>query len=114
MAPPEGTRLCALADIADGESARFTGPVDGTAQPLLAVRRGDRVFVYVNSCPHTGAPLDFLPGRFLNVERTHIQCANHGALFRIDDGLCLHGPCVGKNLHAVAARIEDGSVYLDG
>lgn len=109
---PSRARLCRLADIADGGSQRFTVAVDGVPQALMAVRRGGRVFVYVNSCPHIGAPLDFLPGQFLDRERTHILCANHGALFRIEDGFCLHGPCAGKSLQAVPAVVEGEDVFV--
>jgi len=104
--------LCALDDIEDGGSRRLAATVAGTPQVLIAVRRGARVFVYVNACPHTGAPLDFLPGRFLNAERSHIQCANHGALFRIEDGYCVHGPCAGGALRAIGIKIEGGNVFL--
>lgn len=112
--PPGRRLLCRLDDIPDGGSQRFTAPVDGTPQALMAVRRGGDVFVYVNACPHIGAPLDFLPGQFLNRERTHILCANHGALFRIEDGHCVHGPCAGKPLQAVSTAVEGNDVWLTG
>lgn len=111
-ATPNPRRLCRLSDIADGGSQRFTADVDGSPQALMAVRRDRRVFVYVNACPHIGAPLDFLPGRFLNSEGTHILCANHGALFRIEDGLCVHGPCAGKALQAIPAAVSGDDVLL--
>ena len=113
-ARPGRVRLCRLADIADGGSQRFTAAVDGTPQALMAVRRGGDVFVYVNACPHIGAPLDFLPGQFLNRERSHILCSNHGALFRIEDGFCVHGPCNGKTLQAVRASVEGEEVFVGG
>lgn len=112
--PMGRTRLCRLDAIADGGSQRFTATVDGTPQALMAVRRGRCVFVYVNACPHIGAPLDFLPGQFLDSERTHILCSNHGALFRIEDGFCLHGPCAGKALQAVRATVEGEEVFVGG
>jgi nitrite reductase/ring-hydroxylating ferredoxin subunit len=110
-----GGVLCPLAAIADGESAGFvaTRP-DGERLGVLAVRRDAQVFAYVNSCPHTGAPLDFLPGTFLTLDKTLIQCATHGALFRIEDGFCVKGPCAGKSLVPVAVAVEDGAVRLVG
>lgn len=104
------TRLCALADIPDNGSAGF----NTETQALLAVRRGDNVVVYVNSCPHIGAPLDFQPGQFLNVEKTHIQCSTHGALFNIDDGRCVRGPCADQALDAVLCTVRDGAVFIGG
>ena len=76
----------------------------------MAIRRGETVEAYVNSCPHTGAPLDWREGRFLNADGTHILCANHGALFRIDDGVCVSGPCAGRVLQKIAVAVNQGSV----
>ena len=88
--------------------------IDGRREALLAVRRGGAVFVYVNSCPHIGAPLDFMPGRFLNAEGTHILCSTHGALFRIEDGACVSGPCAGDRLHPIPTVVENGKLFLVG
>ena len=114
MAAGERTLLCRLDDVADGGSAGFVVPVSGRPTSVMAVRQGERVFVYVNDCPHTRAPLDFTPGKFLNLEGTHILCTNHGALFRIDDGHCVEGPCVGDDLEALDAVVEDGAVWGTG
>jgi len=100
-----------LADIPDGGSKGY-GPARGGFLGLFAVRRGDRVFVYVNSCPHIGVPLDFAPDRFLSTDGSHILCATHGARFRIEDGECFGGPCVGDVLEAVPARIVDGMIRV--
>lgn len=104
--------LCQLDDIEDGGSAALIGELEGIRTSLIAVRQGDEVFLYVNSCPHIHAPLDFQPGRFLNLERDLIQCAMHGALFRIYDGFCVQGPCAGKHLTPVASEVRKGSVFL--
>jgi nitrite reductase/ring-hydroxylating ferredoxin subunit len=110
-----GPVLCRLADIADGESNGFVATrADGERIGVLAVRRDGQVFAYVNSCPHTGAPLDFTPGRFLNADKTLIQCSTHGALFRIEDGFCVKGPCAGKALVSVAIAVDNGIVRLAG
>jgi naringenin degradation protein FdeD len=112
MTERSGNILCRLDEIEDGGSQRFTAEIDGQPTAVLAVRQSDRVFAFVNSCPHIGAPLDFLPGKFLNAEGTHIQCANHGALFRIDDGQCISGPCAGDSLTPVKTTVNDGFVRL--
>ena len=102
-------RLCALVDIPDGGSRRIE--LAGLGRGYMALRRGASVFVYVNRCPHIGAPLDFRPGQFLNLEKTHILCALHWALFNIEDGLCVAGPCAGDRLQAVATEVRDGVLY---
>ena len=104
--------LCRLDDIPDGDSNGFFAPVGEQWYGYLAVRRGEDVFVYVNSCPHTGAPLNLLPGQFLNTDKTLISCCNHGALFRIEDGFCIKGPCAGKTLQPVAVTVEGGEVFV--
>lgn len=107
-----GTLLGQLDDVAEGGSAGFLADTPAGRRFYLAVRRGGNVHIYVNSCPHLGTPLDFAPGRFLNREKTHILCATHGALFRIDDGYCVSGPCAGKSLQAVPFTIRDGFILL--
>ncbi len=72
----------------------------------------DHVFVYVNRYGGTGLPLDFRPGQFLDHSRTHILCTNHGAVFRIEDGFCVSGPCAGTSLRRPATEVLNGTVYL--
>lgn len=103
--------LCRLDEIPDGEARGFPAAPGGFTG-LFAVRRGGRVFVYVNSCPHVGLPLEPLPHRFLDRRRENIVCSAHGARFRIEDGLCVSGPCLGEALEPVEARIEDGRVVV--
>ena len=103
--------LCRVEDIADGAARGFPAAPGGFTG-LFAVRRGEAVFVYVNSCPHLGVRLDWAPDRFLSADATRIVCSTHGAEFRIGDGECLRGPCQGERLIAVPARIEDGRVLV--
>jgi len=105
-------RICALDDIPDGDSAGFAIEQDGQTVGLMAVRQGDEVFAYVNSCPHVGVPLDFTPGKFLDLSKTYIQCASHGATFRIETGECIGGPCAGKSLTPVTVHIKGSDVYV--
>ncbi len=107
------TVLCALDDIPDGDSIGFICESPDGRRAFLVVRSGDQAFVYVNSCPHIGSPLDFEPGQFLNLEKTHIMCSTHGALFEIADGHCISGPCAGKGLEKVSTRIVDGKILLN-
>jgi len=103
--------LCRLEDIPDG-TARGFGPAPGGFTGLFAVRHGEKIFVYVNACPHIGTSLDWAPDRFLTADGAHIVCSTHGALFGIDGGLCIHGPCAGDRLESVPARIIDGVVLV--
>jgi nitrite reductase/ring-hydroxylating ferredoxin subunit len=104
--------LCRLEEIPDGNSRGFP-PAPGGFTGLFAVRRGNQVWVYVNSCPHVGLPLDPAPDRFLDAKRRWVVCSAHGARFQIEDGLCVSGPCHGESLEAVPARVdEEGRVLV--
>jgi nitrite reductase/ring-hydroxylating ferredoxin subunit len=103
--------LCRIDDIPDGGSKGFPPPPGGFTG-LFAVRQGNEVHVYVNSCPHIGTPLDWMPDRFLSADGSHIICATHGAEFRIGDGECVYGPCKGDRLEAVMIQINDGTVFV--
>jgi nitrite reductase/ring-hydroxylating ferredoxin subunit len=103
--------LCRLEEIPEGQARGFS-PAAGFAG-LFAVRRGGQVHVYVNACPHLGVALDIMPDRFLSHRGDAIVCALHGALFRIEDGFCTHGPCVGESLEAVPASVDaEGVVWV--
>ena len=105
--------VCRLEDIEDPGSKGMTVSIAGQLQDIFIVRRGDSVFGYLNSCPHTGGPLDWTPDRFLDLDGRHIQCAMHAALFRIEDGRCIAGPCNGDRLTPVPVKLEAGVVHLE-
>ncbi|HEX3498142.1 MAG TPA: Rieske (2Fe-2S) protein [Stellaceae bacterium] len=104
--------LCRLADIPDGGGKGFWFGADTARFGVFLIRRGSEIYAYENSCPHRGTPLDWRPDRFLDRDGSHILCATHGALFRIDDGFCLSGPCVGASLRRVAITLRGGVLYL--
>ena len=100
-----------IAAIPDGGSAGYEAAPGGFTG-LFAIRRGDDVRVYVNSCPHIGASLDWVPGKFLSADGQRIICAIHGAEFSIDSGECTSGPCFGDRLEAVVIQIKDGIIFV--
>jgi nitrite reductase/ring-hydroxylating ferredoxin subunit len=104
--------LCALSDLEETGSRGCESAHTGLPWDVFVVRLDDEVRAYRNSCPHTGAPLDWMPHRFLDLDGRLIQCSIHGALFRINDGLCLRGPCVGRRLEAVAVSVREQAVWL--
>jgi len=108
-----GPALCRLDEVPEGGSRGFTIGTGREQRELFVVRRGAQVFAYENVCPHTGVTLDWQPDVFLDIEKRFIQCATHGALFRIEDGYCIYGPCIGASLRALPTRIEDGLIRLD-
>jgi len=80
----------------------------------FVVRRGDEVYAYQNYCVHAGHPLNWQPGQFLTEDGAQIVCASHGAVYEIDSGVCVSGPCPGKTLRPVHVDIRDGRIVVKG
>jgi len=40
------------------------------------------------------------------------QCSNHGTLFRIEDGVCVSGPCLGERLSPITLKIINEQIVL--
>jgi nitrite reductase/ring-hydroxylating ferredoxin subunit len=72
----------------------------------VVIRKGGQVFGYVDRCPHADFPLALAPDRYLTRDNSRILCAGHGAVFRLEDGVCTGGPCAGD-------RLEPWPVTLD-
>lgn len=70
----------------------------------IALRRGGRLYVYQNLCPHQHVALS---EPLLDAQGAHIYCHRHGALFEVDTGECIFGPCQGQSLTGVAFRWLD-------
>ena len=104
--------ICPLHELSDPGSRSFTlGNGDWPLRGFV-VRTGDAAFAYVNRCPHAGHPLNWQPDEFLTHDRARILCGSHGALFEIDSGTCVAGPCLGRGLQRIDVRVENGSVIL--
>jgi nitrite reductase/ring-hydroxylating ferredoxin subunit len=56
--------------------------------------------------------LEWQADEFLDIDATMIQCSSHGALFKIEDGECLLGPCQGQSLIAVKFSMTEGSIDI--
>lgn len=100
--------LCGLNDLEDRCAMELTIE----QRQLFAVRKDNTIFAYWNICPHRSSPLNWVPNKFLDVENQLIQCALHGALFEIDSGLCVAGPCVGDKLQPIELRHEEQFYYI--
>jgi nitrite reductase/ring-hydroxylating ferredoxin subunit len=105
-------KLCDAHQLADGQTLSLDVGQRFHGYSLLLIRNGLVIQAYVNSCPHTGAPLDYPEGNFLTVEKDFIQCKIHGALFARETGACVSGPCPGESLKQVPIEVVDGEVSL--
>ncbi|MET0355492.1 MAG: Rieske 2Fe-2S domain-containing protein [Cellvibrio sp.] len=95
-------------DIPENRSKGF----ECNGEKYFAVKKQNKLYVYKNSCPHIGIALEWVEDQFLDSSQTMIQCANHGALFVIENGLCVAGPCTGQKLAAVSFEVIDNIICL--
>lgn len=109
-ATPAGVALAPLTDIADGKARNFVLQMRAGRFHGFVVRRGDGVVGYVDRCPHAGVPLAQTLDAYLTPAGDLIACSWHGALFTLDDGLCVGGPCLGQRLGGWPVAVIDGIV----
>jgi nitrite reductase/ring-hydroxylating ferredoxin subunit len=105
-------RLCRADEVAEGKGRGFRLGQGAEQVAVFVIRRGGAVRGYINSCPHRGTPLDWLPDRFFDRAGELLLCGTHGAVFRPEDGLCVRGPCVGKSLAPAPIMVADGEILL--
>lgn len=104
--------LILFSDLEDGAVVAVDALIDGDRESVIVHRRGRELNAWLNVCPHAGRRLDYAPGKFLR-EPGRLVCAAHGAVFRLEDGLCLLGPCRGSHLRALPVRVgSDGWVEI--
>ncbi|MDN3650400.1 Rieske (2Fe-2S) protein [Reinekea marina] len=102
------TELCSIHDIQESNSKGFDSPHGA----IFVVKKDDQIFVYKNECPHLGVNLEFQEDVFLDQDGALIECSTHGALFEIESGNCLAGPCQGEHLTAIPFKIENDLIHV--
>ena len=100
--------LCPSQALGEGASRGFA--LDELR--LLVVRREGRVYAYQNRCPHRGVALEWQPDQFLDASASLIQCSTHAALFLIESGECVAGPCAGQSLTALDCREDSQGIWI--
>jgi len=112
FSPPPGTVLAPLSAIADGGAKEFTFGAGLNIWRMFALRRGDRLYGYLNLCPHYSMPLNIRDDEFMSRDGTKIMCRQHLALFKVEDGSCVDGACNGRSLAPVPLRVADGQIVI--
>lgn len=110
FATPPGVALGALDQIADGDARNFVLQLRAGRFHGFVVRRGDAVFGYVDRCPHMGLPLAQTLDAYLTPARDLIACSWHSALFDVESGACVGGPCPGQALTPWPVTVRDGTI----
>lgn len=106
-------KLCTVAEIPDPGSRAFELVFQGAPLDIFVVHSNASFRAFVNSCPHTGVNLEWQEDQFLDIDQAFIQCSTHDALFEIDTGLCIAGPCVAEYLQALVLNQEQGMLVLE-
>lgn len=101
--------VCQLTDLPEGSSKGF----EIGDKAFFLVRKNNQVQAYINSCPHVGIPLEWEKDQFLNFNASLIQCATHGALFLIDSGECISGPCAGQALTKIDVQVVGDEIRVN-
>lgn len=109
-ATPAGVVLGPLETIPDGTARNFVLQLRAGRFHGFVVRRGDAVVGYVDRCPHSGVSLAPRLDDYLTPAGDLIVCGWHGALFTIDGGRCVGGPCVGQYLTPWPVAAIDGVI----
>lgn len=85
---------------------------DHNGQSYFAVLSRGNIRVYRNRCPHRQVRLNWQANEFLDQTGSLLQCATHGALFLIESGECISGPCQGDFLEPVPVRRQGDQLYV--
>ena len=104
--------ICSLDEIALPGSKEFSIAQGEQNIEGFIVRYQGGVSVYLNQCPHTGASLNWQPDQFLSYDESQIQCSIHGAIFQLNDGMCIHGPCVGQKLVKLRCELDADGIFI--
>ena len=107
------TTLCKTTDIEDPGSKSFEIEIGRKILPIFVVHKDGQFYAYQNKCPHTGVNLEWQEDQFLDLDKALIQCATHDALFVIDSGECIAGPCAGDALTAIPLSVQGDDLVLD-
>lgn len=90
----------------------FETKVKGRTFQGLIVKKNGKYFAYENLCQHLPITLDLNDNHFFNHDKSYLQCHMHGAMYEIETGLCIAGPCQGANLVALELREEDEELVI--
>ena len=85
----------------------------GLKESVILIKYEDQVKAFLNNCPHQDVPLNEAYKIDVNPFEKTMKCSVHDAFFRIEDGLCIEGPCWDEALKEVLITVDDGGdIYL--
>jgi nitrite reductase/ring-hydroxylating ferredoxin subunit len=107
--------VCARGDLRRGEVVAVELPRDHDGRPreaLVLLGSDGEPRAYLNRCRHLPIPLDSGSKQYLTHGGEYLICGTHGALYRLDDGVCTAGPCLNLALEKLTVLEENGVLCL--
>ena len=90
----------------------FQAKIKGKIFQGILVRKDGQFFAYQNLCQHLPITLDLQDGQFLTHDRNFLQCHMHGAMYELNTGLCIAGPCEGARLKGLEIEEDEQQVVI--
>jgi len=98
--------------VSDPSTADFSVKIKGKIIKGFVVRKGPGFYAYQNLCKHLPVTLDLNDNSFFNHDKTLLQCQMHGALYEMESGLCVGGPCEGARLRPLPLQEADNQLII--
>jgi nitrite reductase/ring-hydroxylating ferredoxin subunit len=107
--------VCARGALTSGIVVPVELPRDKDGRPreaLVLLGSDGEPRAYLNRCRHLPVPIDGGSRQYLTHDRQYLICGTHGALYRLDDGVCTAGPCLKLALEKLTVLEENGVLFL--
>ena len=105
--------VCQISDVPDPGCKEFSHVHQDEQIEGFILHWQGNWYGYRNRCPHTRAPLNWLPDQFFDSEDRYLICSLHGATFEPDTGLCIYGPCLGESLQALSVQVIGEQLFVE-
>jgi len=90
----------------------FSVKIKGKVVNGFVTKKNGRFYAYLNLCKHLPVTLDLKDGNFFTFDKAHLQCHMHGAMYEIETGFCVAGPCQGARLDALELKEDENNLLI--
>lgn len=90
----------------------FATKIKGKVIKGFVVKKEGMFYAYLNLCKHLPVTLDLNDDNFFTFDKAYLQCHMHGAMYEIETGYCIGGPCMGARLDALPMTENDDELLI--
>lgn len=90
----------------------FSVKIKGKVVKGFVVKKEGNFYAYLNLCKHLPVTLDLNDENFFTFDKAYLQCHMHGAMYEIETGLCIGGPCLGARLDSLSFVEEENEINI--